>query len=153
MGVTFSGKKSVTYRMKEETQDVFQNLTLRLGGFHQLMSFLGSGCKLSMPETHSPKWWNEMRAQRRMSITGKGYTFVPTNDQKQEISDDIDKDGATDTRLSANSPSLGRSLRLFHFTKIPSAEIEISVFWPSSKNYLLGSSRSASRPISGLLPG
>ena len=47
--------------------DEFQNLTLRVGGFHQFMSFLGTGCKLmegsrledlwatAYARTHSPK--------------------------------------------------------------------------------------------------
>ena len=55
-----------TYRTKEENQHEFQNLTFRVGGFHQLMSFLGAGSKLMegsglkyrwqlfMPGNHSP---------------------------------------------------------------------------------------------------
>ena len=34
------------YRIKEENRHEFQNLTLWVGGFHQLMSFIGAGCRL-----------------------------------------------------------------------------------------------------------
>ena len=35
-----------SYKIKQDNYQNFRNVYLRLGGFHQLMSFLGAGCKL-----------------------------------------------------------------------------------------------------------
>ena len=63
------------YKIKIDNQPEFQKLFLRLGGFHQLMSFLGAECKL-MEGSRLEQLWETVYATKSLPkmMEGKAYT-------------------------------------------------------------------------------
>ena len=64
-----------SYRIKQDNHNEFEKLFVRLGGFHQLMSFLGAGCKL-MEGTGLEDLWATVYACNSLPkmMDGKAYT-------------------------------------------------------------------------------
>ena len=63
------------YKIKQDNMHEFSNIHLRLGGFHQLMSFLGAGCKL-MEGSGLEELWETVYAKKSLPkmFEGKAYT-------------------------------------------------------------------------------
>lgn len=63
------------YRIRHDNPIEFDHLQLRLGGFHQLMSFLGAGCKC-MEDSGLEELWETVYACKSLPkmIDGKSYS-------------------------------------------------------------------------------
>ena len=64
----------IAYRIKQDSGEEFHNIFLRLGGFYQLMSFLGSACKI-MEESGIEDLWSNVYARNSLPkrLEGKAY--------------------------------------------------------------------------------
>ena len=64
-----------SYKIKQNNHPEFKHINLRLGGFHQLMSFLGAGCKL-MEGSGIEDLWATVYARGSLPkmMEGKAYT-------------------------------------------------------------------------------
>ena len=66
-----------SFKIKEDNHPEFKKMYLRLGGFHQLMSFLGAGCKV-MEGSGLEDLWATVYARNSLLklFEGKAYTKI-----------------------------------------------------------------------------